>query len=449
MAKQKAHASSDDHTRGDPRFGIPSIDYRTARSWRETFGETLFSFPAAVHARTSTTNLLDMAKTRGPAVDPTVFDDHPPFMAAAEVSSNRVDAYFTRMMPSSLQNYAQDYTDGVSVLASHDTRSIFGRSLTGAYAGAQGNGVARATSEFYTVPGLTIGDANSDQMILGIRSGILQDISNGFYGGECMCSICGMDLWSWDCPHMPGVKYGADGKRDSSGSVCIGNIEDAHSAEFSLVYDGATPGAGLLKGQQLAATGRIRDADRSWLEMRYRVHVPLASQQWRGTDVGARQPVRDQDEEEADMSEETRATPPAEQAAPPNVHERTVEAVKRVLGSVTYPTDVADDIEARVTWLTSEHNRLVPLADDGRTYRADLVTSAIEEGVRALGKDFSQETYKDLLERSSVAVIKRMRDDWKSTGDSQFKGGRATIDTEVQSTNTDQLIPAAAFRSGR
>lgn len=422
--------------------GIPSIDFQEERTWRELFSDTLFSFPTRIQARTSNATLMDLAKQRGPAVDPTVFEDHPPFMASVEASSNRVDSYFTRMQPSSLKNYAQDYADGVSVLASHEERSVFGRSLTGAYAGPQGNGVARATADFYTIPGLRLGGADSDQMILGIRSGILQDVSNGFYGGDVLCSICNRDIWSWDCPHMPGVRYGSDGKRDSSGDVAIGNVEGAHSAEFSLVYDGSTPGAGLLKAQQLSATGRMREMERSWVEMRYRVHLPIQHRQFGG--IERRQQPGETQEDQSMADDQTRGT-----GKPDAPHDATITQIRAAVKDVL-PADHAghtDPLEA-VRWLVAERARLSPLADDGRAYRTDLITGAMEEGVRAFGADFQQETYKDVLERSSLVVIKRMREDWASVAAKTFPGGRQTTEGDPPPApvrRTDET-PAAAFR---
>jgi hypothetical protein len=104
----------------------------------------------------------------------------------------------------------------------------------------------------------------------------------------------------------------------------------------------------------------------------------------------------------------------------------------------------------RLTPLAEEAERLRPLADEGRQYRADLVEQAVTEGKRAMGADFAEETYRGLLGNASIDVVKRMRDDWKTTGDKQFPGGRLTQDTDGRpATPVTNGVPDAAYRTGR
>src|SRR5690606_31020400 len=81
------------------------------------------------------------------------------------------------------------------------------------------------------------------------------------------------------------------------------------------------------------------------------------------------------------------------------------EAIRHLASEVTRLEGALSDAQA-------ETQRLAPLADEGRVYRADLVADALAEGVRAYGEDFAEETYRVVLEAASLETVKRMRDDW-------------------------------------
>lgn len=74
-------------------------------------------------SRVTLTQLTELARTR--VLDPTIFDEHSPFFWSAEISSNRMDAYFTRMDPRTTpRNYAEDAQAGVAFQNSHNVRSL-------------------------------------------------------------------------------------------------------------------------------------------------------------------------------------------------------------------------------------------------------------------------------------------------------------------------------------
>lgn len=94
-------------------------------------------------------------------------------------------------------------------------------------------------------------------------------------------------------------------------------------------------------------------------------------------------------------------------------------------------------------------SRLRPLAADGETYRQDLISDALAEGVRALGNDFSREAYEPVLRGASIDTIKRMRDDWKSVADKALLPGRATSDDSTPaSTSTNGFRPPRQVHAG-
>ncbi|MDF2434912.1 MAG: hypothetical protein JWP44_4543, partial [Mucilaginibacter sp.] len=371
-------------------------------------------------------DLLSIAKQR--AADPSVFDEFPPFIFPAEISSNRWDARDTRMMPSSLKNYAADAAAGVAFLRNHNTYDDpAGHSLAGTFTGGQGNGLAKARASFFVLP-----DPDNAGYVNKIRSGTVRDVSIGFYDGEWLCTICGKDMNQWmsrdGCPHFLGVTYTP---RDESGmekgtpQKARANIENAHLAEVSGVYDGATPGAMIDKARALAGQGELDSRTRELVQVRYNIKLPGGSRIHAVPDLG--RPTAEEDngmEPEAQIAAlEKRVKQLEGELTVAQGGLKPLEAVRATLTPLL-PADHpghADAAEA-VRWLVEERTRLVPLADEGRAYRVDLIEDARKEGVRAHGKDFKEEMWTGILTRSSIEEIKEFRAMWAREAAERFPG---------------------------
>lgn len=402
--------------------------------------------------------LLEVAKKAAP--DPSVFDERPPFYWGAEISSNRLDAYSTVMEASTLRNFAQDATAGVAFMNSHRTGGFLsgaaelplGRSVGGRFIGGQGNGLARTMADFYAVRGLNLNGISTDDLIDGMRSGVVSDVSVGFSGGEVCCSICKRDMRrDPECWHMPGIEYDLrddEGHKTGQRAVAVGSIENARLNEVSAVWDGATPGAKIVevKVPREIEAGRMRADTVSLLEQRFRIRLPHPARSF----AGAVTPAPPKEEDRMDLTPEELATirlaltetgAPADAAIPATVS-GLVEEIKSLRA---LPAEID-----RLRPLADEAERLRPLADEGRAYRADLVAQALAEGVRAMGAEFAEETYRGLLESASLDTVKRLRDDWKATGDRVFPGGRLTKDDAASPTpiaTGKRRAPRAAFRA--
>lgn len=395
----------------------------------------LFTHPARVLTvgPLDTARLLTLVREQH-AFDASVLDERAPFFWPAEISSNRLDAYYTRMAPSSLRNYATEAAAGVAFQNSHAFDKLgFGRSLTGEF--SEEGDLARVVAEFYTIPGLRLHDVSTDDFILGVRAGLIKDVSIGFYNGSFRCSICERSIWSYECPHIPGVKYA---KRSETGEavgeeLAFAWVDEAHLAEVSAVYDGATPGAAILKAQQEAEGGRLRPEIQQLLEARYR-GLSLQGRSWPGSS----------------------AITPGGAAVD---FEKLVADVRGALG-VAVDADLLAGARAANTELQrlqAEVTRLQPLeaevgglrtlAADGRQYRQDLVAEALVEGVRALGNGFGAETYRTILDAAPLETVKRMRDDWRAVGDRVLPGGRLTQDQAATPNVKPAETPDAAFRA--
>lgn len=224
--------------------------------------------------------LLDVAKERaldGDSVGDAVFFD-------VVASGNAIDTYGTFMTTSTLRNFAADAAAGVSVLDSHRyDRLGFGQSVSGEY--VQNGDTEQMRSTFYTIPGLALEGRSTDDYIRGMNAGLFRDISVGFYlppDAEIRCTICGKDMlrrWFEDdgCRHFPGQKYTIEADGQTREVVAYGAIEGARLSEYSLVYDGATPGAGTVKARQMEDAGMLDPVLAGQLEQAYHTTFPRAT----------------------------------------------------------------------------------------------------------------------------------------------------------------------------
>lgn len=372
---------------------------------------------ARVIVRAMPAELLTTAKNRAP--DPAIFEQYPPFVWLSEISSDRLDAYYTKMdAQTTLTNYASDAAEGRAVLIGHDTRSLpVGYSLTGTIERA--GEVTKVLSDAYALT-----DPQSEQAINRLRAGIVRDISVGFSyrDAQCVCSICQRDMWrDYKCWHIPGVRYKRtdnpeDAVSDPNGELAWGLIVNAHLSEYSLVFDGATPGAAVLQAQRNAEAGRLTERTAQIIEQRYRVQLPGKRIQTQGATMGA----------------ET------------NGNGGSVLPDERELQTILERAGVPGDKTGldRIRWLADELARLRPLAADGETYRTDLIAAGVREAVRAFGAEKGEQK-RSLLERMPLSDIQDMTASWRDIGDATLKGGRATTDDPPPSEFQWQKVDAA------
>lgn len=363
------------------------------------------------------------------AADAGVFDERPPFFWPAEISSQRFDAYFTRMdAGTTLRNFVDDATAGVAFQNSHRWYELpLGQSVEARLEdGEEGQG-RRAVAVFYTVPDLRLNDVNTSDFIAGVRAGIVRDVSVGFHGGKFVCDICGRDmLTDWKCEHIPGFTYQVgEGDAAKAPVVATATIVDAHLSEVSAVYDGATPGAAILKAQREMDAGRLDARQAGLLEQRYRVRLVQPARTYGG----------------ATLEGQTDVAPPVSGETPPaDTAGEVVEAARAILQRMGA---VGDNLEAQARWAEAKINELRPLADDGRAYRQSLVDEALAEGTRALGAGFDADLYRGVLATANLEQVKRMRDDWRGVGDRLFAGG-PVVRNSNEPPKTAPVQPAAA-----
>lgn len=339
---------------------------------------------------------------------------------SAEISNVGLDTYFSHMDDLTLRNFAREAAAGVPLLDSHNSRNLgYGRSFDGRREGEA------VSADFFTVPGINFGGAaltyaSTDDFIRALDSRLLRDVSVGFYGGSEICDICGGAVWDWrgDCIHLPGLSY-AVGEQGLATLLATYTVSDAHLAEVSVVFSGATPGAELRdKIGRMAEAGRLMPEQARVLESRYRMQLPEAKRAWA---VGG-----------------AVVLPPAA-AKGADVDDTQL----RSLLSVGEDADLLEEVRA----LVDEAARLRPLADAGRQYRADLIAEALAEGVRAMGQAFPSETYRAMLDSAELTAIKSLRDSWRTLASERLPGGRLSVDGTERERPSANFVPDAAYHS--
>lgn len=390
-----------------------------------------------------------------------------PYFFLAEISNTRVDSHHTHMTSKTLRNFAKACFEGISFLDSHaKSRLGIGYSLNGEFQESSN----RTVSTFYTQPGIEFGGQHSyrttDDFIKAIQSALVRDVSVGFYGGDWTCDICRNNWFDYEmCSHWPGRQYIVD----DSIVVCTVEIDGAELSEVSAVYDGSTPGAMILKAERMSGAGLLEPESARELEVQYKIKLPESKKIFvtptfapenmgkntfdLGTDSTTREKLGDGQMNEKEIrtllgigdddSINERISGLIEEVSTANDRLKSL----RNLATEFTPKDVKG-IEDGIRWLADEVTRLIPLADDGKAYRMDLIDDALKEGVRAYGNEFASETYRTILEGlPDMGSVKRMRDDWKRLADERLKAGQL-IDSEDQNTDVVSFdIPEQAYRN--
>lgn len=340
------------------------------------------------------------------------------FVFAALISNQNTDAYHTRMASSSLSNYARDAKAGVAFLDSHQHSNRIGYSYDGQYKDGDSPSVL---ADFYTVRGLRLGALATDDFIGGVEAGLIRDVSIGFKEStdpatpfKYSCSICGEDMFSWDCYHIPGVTYEVTTNPDAEPDeqiteerVCFSWVENAELSEVSAVYDGATPDAMIVKATREQRAGRLSNDTKLLLERKHRIELPR-SEQFRGVNLP----------KEKDMADDKDKS-----GAPDKLLVREIAIEARAAGL----DGKGEDVMTLVRSMREEIERLKPferVADEGKALREQLIKETLEEGVRAFGDKFENEKKREMLSGLGVDTIVELRSTWKALGDANFDAAK-------------------------
>lgn len=429
--------------------GLPASVAKEARAVIDAYekkmgkGENSLSgekFASTLRVRPGADTEALMTLVRANAADPTIFDESPPYFWSVEGSNTREDAYSTLMHSSTLKNFADEATAGVSFQNSHRTDELgFGRTLQGRFIGAGGNGVARMEADVFTTPGLNLNGVNTDDLIRGIRSGLVKDVSVGFYlgpDGFYRCNICNERLMTNGCRHYPGVLYAPEEKEGAALVKATASIHNAHLAEISAVYDGATPSAGVLKARWAMEAGTLEPEIARQLETCYRIKLPASHRAWAAGFIPEEKPMAD---------EPTKPTP-GETPTDTGILQAFHRSIAAALAEVPLPPESRADepatlirrlgaelIELRplrdkVGTLETKVAELTPQAEDGVAFRTELRQAVEAEYVRARGSQANVAVKAESWDRASIAYLKAEYLEYAGQAFQLFGGGRASVD---------------------
>lgn len=403
-------------------------------------------FVRADDAALNTNHLLGLAKKR--AQDPTIFDEREPWFGRFVATTYTIDSYFTRAdKDTTMKNYQADLNEGRALLVGHETRGQInlGMSLVGKYEAHGYTHREEGASDSQQLPWvygdfyLLRGKEPQDSVIDAFRGGTQDRFSVGFSPGWWRCSVDRMDLFSWDCPHIPGRYYSKDGKPvedRSQGTMAFADLVDCHLRELSTVYSNSTPGATLLKAQRMVESGAIHDFKTvRFLESLYRHRMPGSEHIYpAATPEREASPVTDEAKEAAGGNEPGGAS--AERAAPVINTDNVLMIDRAELEALGLARDATASTVLEAFKLHRKGAAQV------ETYRAAAIKEAIDAGGRALGVNFSKERQTKMLEALDVEDIIAQRQEWVKVGDATFKAGRQT----VEKPSTAARTPAAANR---
>jgi hypothetical protein len=324
------------------------------------------------------------------------------------VTTDALDAYFTRMAESSLANYVQDAAQGNPLMTGHDTmRLAIGRSFAGVL--EESNGVRCVRLRDYMLKDYRVDGNSTDDIARGIEAGVNRDMSISFGGPDhwCRCGICGLNLFDENCPHCPGVVYGEE--------RAFAWVEDARMIEHSIVFSGATPGAVVRKARSLAASGMLAKSDISFLEETWRVRladsttIPFPSK----CKTGLTQEERDMNMNAKTFLEKLRGFFGGNKRMNDVIddlrgsvsEDASIESILDTLGKgLRAEAEFAGEVRALGLESIEAVKALSERAKLGDLYRADLVAETLAAGVRAQGEGFDKPLWERILNEPSRSI---------------------------------------------
>ena len=286
--------------------------------------------------------------------------------------------------------------------------------------------------------------------------------------GKYICSICGNNLLSNACSHLPGLIYEDD---DGNKQLCIADIHGAGMRESSLVTMNAAQGTIVEKARGMIERGELGEKEILALQYEYGVRFvqPDAKNSRREDDgdgkekkppagrVAGKQFKSKKEENPMELELIRNALRsfytqisdhvPGDSAKRLSAFEADVaraedaKDVERILSDIgtlmvgEIVTSKEDrellDIIPEELRSTEKITELLEAADHGRQYKKDLIDQALEEGVRAQGNDFDKEHWENYLgSQSDLKVIRDTIDSFRKMADAKLKAGRKTKDGE-------------------
>jgi hypothetical protein len=404
-----------------------------------------------------------------------------------------------------LDVFAADAKKGVSILLDHSwapdgffglggrpkAAIPYGRTFDSKFEGSTEEGeTVSLMADHYMARGIELDGIKTDDLVASIEAGTLFDSSIGFSYSKAICSVCGGNYRSSECGHYAGRTYEIE---DEDGvtrqKLCyIKAKPPGFLMENSLVFDGAYPGAGVmskageifenetgiyqtvseLKGidpvkalistysSRVGLITMVKKSDHK------KVHSlgSIDDKNAKGGEIKMNEKVLKMLEafgmkisDEFKPSDET--TEVFNTLA--EKWDSTVQAIKDsatpLKSAEGEPTLSVGDIVFPKVYLEKEFGKalssdeLTKLAKEGQEYRKQLIDEALAMGVRAMGNDFTKETWEKTFGTMGIQAIKDIMKTWENQANVGIPAGRQTDPAAGQKQSVS--IPDEAFKVGK
>lgn len=116
-----------------------------------------------------------------------------------------------------------------------------------------------------------------------------------------------------------------------------------------------------------------------------------------------------------------------------------------------FKTDLATK-DTEITELKAKVDELTPQAELGKQYREDVIAAALASGVRDIGNDFEEETYKKMFAALSIDEIKAIGEKWEASALAKLgapAGHTKGEKFELPGDNNKPAVDPALYKVGR
>ena len=378
---------------------------------------------------------------------------------------------YTRILPELLEVMKQDAQKGVSLMLNHNWSQIgvqsipIGKVFDGRIdVGTQeGETTALYVSQYILRDDSKVDGYSKNDIINLIESGIMSDTSIGWGADlDCyICNICGNQYFSGKCSHWKGNKYIIDEETEEV-KQCIVEVKapkHLHAGnnvlmENSVVFDGAYPNAVIQSAgdgstetdskfkmlndkEELEETQKVyAKSSQNHLDLYYiplekggkamdeKLNNEVHEEEVEVTDVPEAQDAEVTDVETPDVPEvqDSQENADANDSAQDVVEDAPTAETQ---SSVSFEQSELSEIfgEAEV-----DKEMLLRLVKDGKMYRDNVISEALNSGVRSLGNAFNKDSFEKTFKLMATEDIKAMGESWEKDVSEKFSSQRVSKD---------------------
>lgn len=378
--------------------------------------------------------------------------------------------YSINMTEKMLQKLKKDYTNGVGLLASHDSSRLpFGRTFDAEILADEVRGEDESVKTLYIDHYMVthMEGANGERRELNTEIGMTTqeiadhievghtfDTSIGFSIHDPKCSVCKNSIRDYEnCEHIPGLTYTVDGEEVRCNIVA----DSGEGVENSLVYAGAVNRALIQKaGKEEGSTtfsqggvqAPVKLGDASLYNVDDVKNLPIGAELFcflsKGnmelftTTTERRDFSKFQKGREEMTQATTAATPdvtlavaePIADVVLKSVHEAALSAKDTELTTALAKVDSLNEQLSAANTKVEELSAKATMADE---FTKDLISETVKAGVAARGNAFNADRFEKYLNTLSVADIK----DELSALKSEFSGAVQEAAAQVTESSTD------------